>query len=158
LLDGFPAKGAEPLATTPTFDRSGNVWNRVVRQSIQWNPVQPVAFPRFEVSDLAGPVRRHEEEVDVLAIRRAPVHHATDAGGGPVEVDSGLFTRLAAHRIDYPFAAVEVPGDHAVVAVFVAGVEASEQEDVIVPDQKEVDGEGCGESLCTGGHCLSALL
>ncbi len=78
------------------------------------------------------------------------MHHPDHLGRSRIEADTGLFLRLAADGGKHGFIAIKVTGHHAVVAIFVAGIEPAQEEDLTLAEEEEVDGDRGGEPVNSG--------
>jgi hypothetical protein len=87
------------------------------------------------------------EEGSVFGVIGTAVHDADDLEVSRGDADAGLFGSFAHGGSLDLFAAVEVAGDDAVAAVFIAGLESAEQEDLPVADEEEADGTGGSEAV-----------
>jgi len=142
----FPAEAGKGDALTIVLDGLPHIGDGVLRKPVEGEPGEVIAFVGFVVGNLPLPGRHGDEEIDALVVGDA-VHHLDDLDILFLDIDPDLFFGLADSGGDNLLAPIEVAGDDAVIAVFVAGVVAPQEEDFTVSDEEEVDGR-----FETGGH------
>jgi len=134
----FPAEACEGDALTIILDGLLHIGDSVIGQVVKGKPGEVIALMRLFVGNLPLPGRHGDEEIDALVVRDA-VHHLNNFGILLLDINPDLFFSLANGSSDNLLASIEVPGDNAVIAVFIASIAAAQEEDFIVLDEEEVD-------------------
>jgi hypothetical protein len=142
----FPTEAGEGDALTIILEGLPDIGDSVFGKPVEGKPGEAIAFMRLFVGNLPTPSRHGHKEIDAFVAGDA-VHHLDNFDVLFTDIDPNFFPGLADGGGDNLLAPIEVPGDNAVIAVFVAGVVAAEEEDLIVLDEEEVDG-----GFECGGH------
>jgi hypothetical protein len=140
----LPAKLIKFGSGSMIAQRSADVGDCILRQIVNIHPANLVAFLGLSVDGVTDPGTDVYKEIDAFIAFQA-VHHTRVVDILWFKLDPNLLLCLTLRGSDDRFSAIQMPGRNAVLSISKAGVEAADQQDLVLAKEKQMDSGGkCG--------------